>query len=424
MIPVIAGIGRALGGATSAVARTTAAIGRGAVSRIAGRAGKAGGGVFNKVWTWMGGATRTEVRNANSVWERGALRQQNIATLDRMIGQLVSWANGFTHSISVAVTGGPGADLRRCYYLACAAAFGRFRNGVTTVLYHEFSSHWDVTSKTVVVTVAYATGATTAFINAIGQAKGTTPIDVIQRGPDQLTLGSSWPRFLKSLTGLVEQTPVSNVVMRGGMPVTLPEETVQVLGAAIQTLPAANNLEQWRLDQRVLRIKPLVPITTLQPWVVIGGADVLRELGRPAGFGILRYKMRVIAPVGKSGQQEFVFGFRNGTVALPDAGRVITTGEVRSPLVQPPRPPVDGISRGDIISVTIAALGSPGVLAELPDIDVNGVPVASTGYYPQGAESDLGPIGKVWVESNVPINPSPIAAPARVLTDNVPLLKE
>ncbi len=412
MLPIIAGIGRILG-----------IGGRGVAGKVAARS-PGGRGILNGIWKMMGGATRHEVQNASQGWESAALRQQNLAVVNRLVSSLREYANGFSHSISVVVKGGPGADLRRCYYLACAAAFGRFRNGVSVVLSHEFQAHWDITGKMVQVTAAYTTGGTTGLINSINQAKGITPIDVIQRGPDQLTLGSSWPRFLKSLTGIAKQTPVANVVMRGGMPVELEESLTQAVGAAIQQLPAANNLEQWRLDQRVLRIKPLVPLTTLQPWVVVGGADVLRELGRPVGLGILRYTMQVIAPIGKSARQEFHFGLANGTVSLPDAGRVITTGEVRSPLVQPPRPPMDGISRGDIIAVTVAALGSPGILADLRPIDTDGVPIASTGYYPPGAESDLGPSGMVWVESNVPVNPSSPRGVPRIVTGGVPLLRE
>ena len=398
-----------LGALFSAVGRLAVgnAVGRavtGGAARVATRAykavrnfnqGRTAERVLGKgLWKGLGGVTQSEIRQANPGWERAALRAQNQAAMERLVTRLGEYANGFAHSISVAVKGGPGADLRRCYYLACAAAFGRFRNGVSVVLNHEFQTHWDITAKLVQVTVSYTCGGTTGLVNSVTQSVSTTPIDVIQRGPDQLTIGSSWPRFLKSLTGPVNQAAVSDTVMSGGVPIQVGGVPIsQIAGAATQVGAKADGRVSWVVDQRVLRVKPLTPITVLAPWAALLRPDPLREEGRKVGIGRFQYTMRVIAPAGQPNAQQFTQGTLAGTVALPDTGRVITTGETDSPLVQPPRPPVDGISRGSLIDITIAALATPGVLADSPL--VTAVPVSSTGYYPPGY-SDAAADGRVW----------------------------
>ena len=79
---------------------------------------------------------------------------------DRAMSKVNANAPTFTHSITVSCQGGPLADLRRVYYLALAAAFGRWSNGVAGELKGSTTSmvaHIDVTGKAVAVNISYTT---------------------------------------------------------------------------------------------------------------------------------------------------------------------------------------------------------------------------------------------------------------------------
>jgi hypothetical protein len=108
-----------------------------------------------------------------------------------------------------------------------------------------------------------------------------------------------------------------------------------------------------------------IPLT--QPWIISQTNNALAELPIDQGFGeqLLPYKSH--APFPLTG---YKFVRRGGALGyipvLPDEQRVITTGEKLDPRVQPPKPPVDGVSRGHLLTMVAASLASPGVLVEAP----------------------------------------------------------
>lgn len=357
-----------------------ASAGRAIAGSVLGRAVSAAVGVARSLPGSMAG--------------RGVRRTANFATenywvLDSILSKVSDNLDSFTHAITVKVVGGPAADLRRVYYLACAAAFGRYSRGVTRVggSYFEMSCSADITDKSVQITIGYNTG----LLGDVGRSQSSgpvrTPLDVMFDGPDQVTIGRGWavPFFTSSGVGSRYANVTPGTVIRGGgvktIPLTsmydAPEDIKVDQGGLVITIDQGRNV--WQVDQpEVLRLLR-VPVIVFRPyaWEPIN-PDVLREIA-VTKTGTRTFYLRRVAPTNLRAFTEVRTTDNAAVPVLPDDGRLITTGETRDPRVQPPRPPVDGIARGSILSLTVQALTEPGYLPGLPRL--TSVPLATGGFY-------------------------------------------
>lgn len=295
------------------------------------------------------------------------------------------------HSITVQVAGGPNADLRRCWFLALAACFGRYRRGLNGVSARSLNAQWDVTGKTVAVTLAYTFGT-----NSIEKAQQVLSSDdnglrMFYTGPDQVTIGESWPSWMLTTASgksAQQQRNLGGGVPRGGGVNTVQTGTPQNITAATpgqlasySSLFLANTNNMLSPDAVTL-LKELRNGSTWRTVRISSGRDVLVDVLRelPQKFGDSTF-LPFRDWLKNRGPNMFAFGGHVAPV-LPDAGRVITTGEKRDPRVQPPRPAVDGVTRNHILNMVSAALSSPGVLPSLPltgeeIVDSSGVYVRS-----------------------------------------------
>jgi len=76
---------------------------------------------------------------------------------------------------------------------------------------------------------------------------------------------------------------------------------------------------------------------------------------------------------------------------LPDAGRVITTGEKYHPAVQPPKPAVDGVSRYSLVELVTLALHAP-CTASKPTLPADAVAHAPGYVVPSAAATGVAAI--------------------------------
>jgi len=309
---------------------------------------------------------------------------------------LASLGSQFFHSITVTVKGGPRSSLRRCWFLCVAALFGRRRRGTDSLWAEAMDAQWDITGKSVTATLSYTTGAFTEphtnFVDA------ESPFALLQRGPDQVTIGAGWPVSYMTLPqtftfqggmnkslqnarivgGQLTKDPTTSlapvpgeirdfakVAQMGGPANMLNMFANQLFNVSINT----NGQTGWvvrKTDTDELQPRP-TPI--VQPFTVSQTDDALSEMPiRIPGIGVESLPYRAHRPASEGDGMEFVL--RGGDIGaipvLPDDGRVITTGEKMDRRVQSPRPPVDGLSRGHLLDMVAAALASPGVLVEAP----------------------------------------------------------
>ena len=308
----------------------------------------------------------------------------------------------FSHTISVAARGGPESDLRRIWYLCCAAAFGRYRNRAFGVQGAVFEATWDVTGKACSVTIGYRNNGLLGAASTDASASG---LGLLQRGPDQVTLGASWPRFLWTDNQIVA---APTAVIGGGIRVA------GVIGPA--PLPTVD------FNRYITTASPFaawsVVLATCSPgagWPLapFGGTgknyiNILREIPR-AGVAFWRRVM----PTGIGGSAALTGSIRVagvGVPMLPDDGRIITTGEKRDPRVQNPKPQLDGLSRNSLVSLVSQALQNPCILpTQVPCSSVIPQPLGSPGVYlyPPGFGVDSRP------DDNVALQPLDTFSAAR-----------
>lgn len=303
--------------------------------------------------------------------------QNLFARLNTLVGENTP---SFVHTITVSVIGGPTADLRRVWYLACAAAFGRYRNRVSSVGSVNMEAVWDVTGKAVQVTIGYvksglvdqgvglaqraarsrtnlaiivspgaavssylgeviggaiAGPAAAPVVVPVGRGRtALTAVQFLQVGPDQVTIGGTWPDFLSAAS-----TKVATA-----------EETIPPAGVTRAFEPCAPVVvESYGLVEKFVENST---VDVLGELPVDGSAGVTAPWGRtspPGGASLNTASFRSYDETGPSSH----------AATLPDDGRIITTGEVRSPSVQPPKPVVDGKSRTSAIAAIHAALHDP-----------------------------------------------------------------
>lgn len=309
----------------------------------------------------------------------------------------------FAHTISVAVRGGPEADLRRIWYLCLSAAFGRYRNRALSVQQVQLEATWDITGKACSVTIGYSTSGLVDQVsrlasNTLALPTVATGIGLIQRGPDQVTVGGNWPAFMFTHTQRtnVSQT-ATNISMIGGLLlnpvaaipllVTVPRLLrLQDTSFQINTDTAGSD---WTYQQGSCSSRAPLPLQ------IFGGSgglrpDVFRELPRIRMLDTLLPWRRVL-PNGQNTTVSFgsVQSFTGKIPVLPDDGRLITTGEKLDPRAQNPRPQLDGIGRSSAIQLVTQALQSPCFLVAPPPCAV--APLGSPGIrlYPAGQGTKL-----------------------------------
>jgi len=392
---VLRGVGRLLSGASGAVTS---------------RAGK----VTTGARAFGGHLANSKV--GRPVMGAGRFAAEHYWTLDSIIGKLNNMTDSFTHVITVKCVGGPAADLRRVYYLALAAVFGRYSRATTRVKgsFFELACSTDVTDKSVTVTLGYSTALIGDIIRDATNSR--TPLDVIFDGPDQFTIGRGWtgPFFTTKGAGSTYAKVVEGQEIRGG---GVRPALVEAIAAAAAVPPGIAGIPdtppnplQWIVAQPDILRKSTIPVAVFRPWVLQSPlVDPARELPSLARNGKTRrfFMRRVVPP--HLDPYTVVETREGGRVPrLPDDGRVITTGETRDPRLQPPRPPVDGIARGSLLALTVQALTDPGYLPELPGLTET--PLGTGGvYWNAPGESAPGGIqqGSVREEEPPPIERAP-----------------
>jgi hypothetical protein len=207
---------------------------------------------------------------------------ENITRSPHALGSMGidAWFPAFSHTILVAVEGGPAADINRVWKLAVSAAFGRFRQRISTFAGAAVECTWDITDKAVAIRISYGSNGLVPHVAGhIGGGKRA--LNVIQDGPTSETVGGTWADFL-------------------------------------QTWP-----------QIFAREKPAVQ--------VIGGKHVPRQAANAAGDPNPG-DLNIGIPVDREAIEDFAIG---NPAFMPDDGRIITTSLKTNPHVQPPRPPND-----------------------------------------------------------------------------------
>lgn len=322
---------------------------------------------------------------------------------DRAMSKVNANAPTFTHSITVSCQGGPLADLRRVYYLALAAAFGRWSNGVAGELKGSTTSmvaHIDVTGKAVAVNISYTT---LAAVTAVRSVTGfsDTPLKIIQQGPDQVTVGGSWPSFLQTTTkGSSSVTDgVVGAVVGGLVGGPVGAITGGAIGILVPNIPSSQPpTTKASLSRASGRVITGCSSLGYAPVILVSDGkerNVFAELPTTVGEQF-KIPWGALTVDGAQGRTYTLADGRATTLPLPDAGRVITTGEKFHPLVQPPKPPIDGNTRGSLVTLVTQALASPCYLpAPVPCNPRN--PLFSTGLSSTGPFTGL-PAGTVYVQ--------------------------
>ena len=299
----------------------------------------------------------------------------------------------FQHSIKVAVTGGPKSQIRRLWYLCLSAAFGRYRNRVALALCPlDFSAHWDITGKSVSVEILYHTNTisnsaslSTVLTGGPLNAPSTNIYAKLAYGPEQLTVGGSWPLFLTPF-GAAGGGPMGTYVTPSGIPTGF-SATAQ---CPLATTPVTTQISYTNVgtDRDTGYGVPGGGVAFNGPI-----ANVLVEVGRGPGIITGPFPMvffgsypwlgsgplfgPAFAPL-DTGDRVTLTGLTT-LPTLPDDGRVITTCEPNDPLTQPPRPIVDGQLRSSLMALVAQALGNPCFLPS--SVPCTLTPTVSAGEY-------------------------------------------
>lgn len=281
---------------------------------------------------------------------------------------------GFAWGVKVLVAGGPEASMRRIWYLALAAAFGRLRNAPQTAFQQmDVSSVWDLSNKTVSVEISYtinklenfarenvvataiAVGAlfvpggllvkSALALGGIAVANGSsTPLissdrvlGYLHRGPEQLTVGATWPRWLTN-----GQNPSTvNLPLQSSKSWSYVKACPNIIGVGGSTVNAPFKVT------RTLAKGP------------VGETPFFNTDGSYASFPY--------TVIGLPGMTIPLARMLTSTVPqLPDNGRIILTQDKSNPLLAPPAPPIDGETRGSLVDLVSQNLSSPCFLPAAP----------------------------------------------------------
>lgn len=313
-------------------------------------------------------------RMLNSVWAVDS-------TWNLMERVAADFLPGFIHGCNVMVQGGPNADLRRIWFLTCAIGFGKMLRSPGHLGERNLNATWDISGKSCKLELVYrintlATasmdgtfpnigerlsdffnrtrdraraffgfgmggGFRPARVVPIANTKNSGPI-LIQQGPDQLTIGSGWPSFLRLATQ--DDTPIPG---SGNDPIP----GVSLRDQIEKVAPFIRVIETRESDQYPRNI-----IREFPNQQVVAG--VLSPISVPHRFIILRSGNRTPNPNAVSPISAIA------SPTLPDDGRIITTGEKTHPGVQPVRPLLDGATRTSLVALFAQALQQPCYLPE------------------------------------------------------------
>ncbi len=185
-----------------------------------------------------------------------------------------------------------------------------------------------------------------------GATPKNDPLALVHIGPDQLSIGAGWPDFLRN-TGQADAV----LVLGGGDPVegsTFRDSIAKIAPFYRLVEAVPNDL----FPRNLLREHPLGVLT----------AGAFRVTSMPyRAVGLIGGAVRTTsAPISKT-----------ASPTLPDDGRIVTTGEKTHPIVQPPRPILDGATRTSMVTLFAAILQTP---CFLPDA----APITSTPLYSPG----------------------------------------
>lgn len=321
--------------------------------------------------------------------------------------QLLGWAYNTIKSflptsvqgLQVTVAGGPKSHIRRLWYLCLSAAFGRYRDRISSAVDGDLmmESRWDISNKIVsleIVTVFNGWG-TVEKLALAGRMNlpSASVLGRMARGPEQVTVGGSWPFDLLGPKG-TNPNGWTQVVNKPEwiIPMPCPGATFTNSTPVPYTgIGGARNIGTGQ-EHTALSTTPPIP-------------DILVEYpdfnGSPVGSatGIVysaatNYPFWGAGPLSGSAGSETVWqqGIEpdNGCTVvsqsltvflptLPDDGRVITTVEQNDPSTQPPRPIIDGHTRSGLLSLVAQGLSTPCFLPV--SAPCTPTPQASSGYY-------------------------------------------
>ena len=355
-------------------------------------AGSGGGGFFSRL--------------GDGAWRTSAVFDLAGRSIDSVLPT-------FQHACTVMVRGGPQADLRRVWYLCASSAFGRMLRSPGLLGGNaSMQATWDISGKQAQIEIVYTRNKTAGALsemsggglNLAGKtlraARDTikevfgipvgggfgpladrlsggvnlrkSPIGLIQVGPDQVTIGSGWPDFLRrsgqsdALAAGSSADPVEGVSFRSQVEAVVNDYRI------IVTAPRDRNY------RNLLRELPL-GVRVGEDFLITGVPH--RVIGL---FGAVSPNDIVSSPVAVG-----------VSPTLPDDGRIITTGEKTHPGVQPPRPMLDGSTRTSIVALFAAELTTPCYLPDAPPI--TNTPLYSRGLFvhDSGAEVSYPELGNI-----------------------------
>lgn len=354
---------------------------------------------------------------------------------EQLLSTVKTFLPSFTHSIEVAVVGGPSADIRRIWYLCVSAAMGRFRNKVRTIgAPISMAALWDITGKTVSFEIAYQLNSLSNLTGDYIADPGSSPYARMLRGPEQLTVGADWGSAFAPLTLRVgfggrpfvnSQSPPNWVANLSGFAQTplvgLRSVVLYPLNASPQAAPSGAFISQPAVDP--MREIPRADRVTAD-LLLASAYPYSRHLsiwpgGRP---GPARFQVRTVVPTGTT-----IGGstpLQNSRDPLPDSGRIITTVEKRDPRIQPPKPPVDGHTRCSVVALVAQSLLAPCFLPETPPPTAN--PAGSSGRFalPLGAASGTEPADLYALWSAAPNVITKYPLPDGIGPDGYPVFQE
>lgn len=340
-----------------------------------------------------GPSNRMEAGRSTPLLDKMWIAQAGMDIADKIHDKLDGNLPSFTHTISVAVRGGPEADLRRVWYLCCAAAFGRYRNRVLGLQQVHLDATWDITGKACSITIGYTNSGMLAvaekeFSKLFSVPTFDNPLAFIQRGPDQVTVGGNWPSFVATFaqmgSGILPSWINTVGQFIGGQlvygPVLGPAIAIQRLYNLLNLQANIDSISTVRIPNEQWTVEARCGSRTPMALQLFGGTGrgLFRELPRINGTTTYLPWRRVLP----DGQNSVIsYGStqtRSGAIpVLPDDGRLITTGEKLDPNVQHPRPQVDGIGRSSTLSLVAQALQTPCFLVASPPCPV--APLGSSG---------------------------------------------
>lgn len=286
-----------------------------------------GGGMPGNAGTHNGGASSLE-----KLW--------TLESAMRAVGTVDSQFPTFSHSISVAVAGGPKSDMRRIWQLCLATAFGRYRQaGMFGIQQGSLQATWDITGKACKVTISYVNsgviGLALSVFNQSAAAAGSLG-----------ALGTGVFTAAKGL-GLTSANPTVGDFLLAGPT----QETV------------GGDMLSWLTADTILAAT-VAGAAGGGTWAYLGGRYVLQLSDRTS---------RNAAVLGAitAGKTAYLMAKAASYIKqrppLPDTNRVITTAYKLNPNIQPPPPSGDGLSRTfPHVALVANALTSPCYLPEAP----------------------------------------------------------